>query len=111
MGIVRMTAAVSGARKVERMTNNAHARFTSFARFTLIAALLTAAACADRGAPQVVAVPAAELEKPGTMSVTGTAVLDISPDCADLTMTLVGEGARPGQATAAVGRQEQELAL
>ena len=43
------------------------------------------------------------------MTVTGTAVLDISPDCADLTMTIVGEGARPGQATAAVQKQQQQM--
>jgi uncharacterized protein len=79
------------------------------ARFALAASLLSLPACADRGAPQIVAVPAVELEKPGTMTVTGTAVLEISPDCADLTMTIVGEGARPGQATAAVQKQQQEL--
>ncbi len=68
-----------------------------------------AAGCADRGAPQILAVPAAEIDKPGTMTVTGTAVLEVSPDCADLTMTIVGEGARPGVATAAVQRQQGEL--
>jgi uncharacterized protein YggE len=83
----------------------------TLARFAIITSLIAVPACADRGAPQIVAVPAAELEKPGNMTVTGTAVLDISPDCADLTMTIVGEGARPGQATAAVQRQQQELVL
>lgn len=84
----------------------------TLARFVLAASLLSLpslSACADRGAPQVVAVPAAELEKPGNMTVTGTAVLEVSPDCADLTMTIVGEGARPGQATAAVQKQQQAL--
>lgn len=76
---------------------------------TACTACAACAACADRGAPQFIAVPAAELEKPGTMTVTGTAVLEISPDCADLTMTIIGEGARPGQATVAVQRQQQEL--
>jgi len=75
----------------------------------LAAALLAAPACADRSPSQITLVPAAEHERPGSMTVTGTAVLDVSPDCADLTMTLVGEGARPGQATAAVQRQQQEL--
>lgn len=81
----------------------------TLARLALAASLLTVPACADRGASQIVAVPAVELDKPGTMTVTGTAVLEVSPDCADLTMTIIGEGARPGQATAAVQRQQQVL--
>lgn len=81
----------------------------TLARFVLAASLLAVPACADRGSPQIVAVPAVELDKPGTMTVTGTAVLEVSPDCADLTMTIAGEGARPGQATAAVQRQQQVL--
>jgi uncharacterized protein YggE len=78
-------------------------------RLALAASLLSVPACADRDTPQVVAVPAMELDRPGNMTVTGTAVLEISPDCADLTMTIVGEGARPGQATAAVQKQQQVL--
>jgi uncharacterized protein YggE len=83
----------------------------TLARLVLLASLLSVPACADRAAPQAVAVPAVELDKPGSMTVTGTAVLEVSPDCADLTMTIVGEGARPGQATAAVQKQQQELVL
>lgn len=83
----------------------------SLARLALAASLLSIPACADRSTPQVVAVPAVELEKPGTMTVTGTAVLDISPDCADLTMTIAGEGGRPGEAAAAVQKQQQGLVL
>jgi uncharacterized protein YggE len=81
----------------------------TLARFLLAASLLSVPACADRSSPQVVAVPAVELDKPGSMTVTGTAVLDVSPDCADLTMTIVGEGERPGQAAAAVQKQQQGL--
>ena len=81
----------------------------TLARFALVASLLTVPACADRGTPQIVAVPAMELDRPGNMTVTGTAVLEISPDCADLTMTIVGDGARPGQAIEAVQRRQQEL--
>lgn len=77
----------------------------TLARFALAASLLTA--CADRG--PIIAVPEVTLDKPGNMTVTGTAVLEISPDCADLTMTIVGEGARPGQATAVIQRQQQQL--
>ena len=81
----------------------------ALARLALAASLLAVPACADR-APQVIALPAAaEIEKPGGMTVTGTAVLEVSPDCADLTMTIVGEGAKPGQATASVQRQQAGL--
>lgn len=82
---------------------------SSLARFALAASLFAVPACSDRSAPQIVAIPAVELDRPGNMTVTGTAVLEISPDCADLTMTIVGEGARPGQATAAVQKQQGEL--
>ncbi len=80
-------------------------------RLALATSLLSLSlpACSDRGAPQVVAVPAVELDKPGNMTVTGTAVLEVSPDCADLTMTIAGEGARPGQAAAAVQKHQQGL--
>ena len=67
-------------------------------------------ACADRGAPQVIAVPSpAAVEKPGEMTVVGTATLEVSPDCADLTMTIVADGARPGAATSAVQAKQQKI--
>ena len=91
------------------MQKNTLARLALALALALAASLLAVPACADRAPPQLVAVPAVELDKPGNMTVTGTAVLEISPDCADLTMTIVGEGARPGQATAAVQKQQQEL--
>lgn len=75
---------------------------------TLLALSLTA--CSDR-TPQIVAVPAAQLASPGVMTVTGTATLEVSPDCADLTMTLSSDAARPGVAAAAVaGKQEAVIA-
>jgi uncharacterized protein YggE len=70
---------------------------------------LSAAACGDH-TPQVITLaPAAELEKPGQMAVTGTATLEVSPDCADLTMTLSADGVRPGIATKSVQEKEREL--
>jgi uncharacterized protein len=78
-----------------------------FASLVLATSLV---ACADRS-PQVIAVPAngVEVEHPGAMAVTGTATLDVSPDCADLTMTLSSDGAKPGQATASVQAKEKAL--
>ena len=43
------------------------------------------------------------------MTVTGTATLDISPDCADLSMTVAMEQPRPGLATAAAQHNEQAV--
>lgn len=70
----------------------------------VLASSLTA--CHDR----VIAVsPPAEPGKPGQMAVTGTATLEVSPDCADLTMTLSADGARPGAATSAVDAKERAV--
>ena len=66
-------------------------------------------ACGDR-TPQIITVPAAESgDKPGQMTITGTATLEVSPDCADLTMTITADGARPGLATAGVQAKQQQL--
>ncbi len=67
-----------------------------------LAALVLASsltACGDR-APHVIAVPAnaAELARPGLMTVTGQATLEVSPDCADLTNTLAADNIKPGLA-------------
>jgi uncharacterized protein YggE len=64
---------------------------------TILAASLTA--CQDR-APHVIAVPQnpSEIERPGNMTVNGQATLEVSPDCADMTITLAGEHVRPGAA-------------
>lgn len=43
------------------------------------------------------------------MTVTGTATLDISPDCADLTMTVASEEAKPGLATQSAQAKEQAV--
>ena len=67
-------------------------------------------ACGDR-APQIIAVPApADIaHKPGSFVVQGTATLEVSPDCADLTMTLTADGAKPGAAAAAVQAKQAQL--
>ena len=67
-----------------------------------LAALIVASsltACGDR-TPQVIAVPAsaADVARPGQMTVTGQATLEVSPDCADLTITLGAEHIKPGLA-------------
>ena len=66
-------------------------------------------ACNDR-APQVIAVPSTTNPvQPGVMTVTGQATLEVSPDCADLTMTLSIDGARPGTAASGLTKKEDEL--
>jgi uncharacterized protein len=67
---------------------------------TLAALVLASSltACADR-APHIIAMPAAaNIERPGTMTVTGQATLEVSPDCADLTITLAADNPKPGLA-------------
>jgi uncharacterized protein len=75
---------------------------------TLLALSLTA--CADR-TPQVIALqqPQAAVAQPGAMTVTGSATLEVSPDCADLTMTLSVDGARPGLAAGSLTKKQQAV--
>lgn len=80
----------------------------------LLAASLVAlslAACSDR-TPQVIAVQqphAADVVRPGVMTVSGSATLEVSPDCADLTMTLSSDGARPGTAASSLATKQQQV--
>jgi uncharacterized protein YggE len=67
-------------------------------------ALALLAACHDTK----VVVPSTPTP-PGQMTVTGTATLEVSPDCADLTMTLSADNLTPGPATAQVQREEEAL--
>lgn len=64
-----------------------------------LAALVLASsltACGDP-APHVIAMPsAADVERPGQMTVTGQATLEVSPDCADLTITIAADNIKPG---------------
>jgi uncharacterized protein len=63
-------------------------------------------------APQVIAIPAsfnADAARPGQMTVTGTAVLEVSPDCADLTITLGIDAPRPRAATTQVETEQRTL--
>lgn len=88
---------------------------TPLARLALAASLVTAGACSDRTpAPQVVTLqqapaPVTSDPKIGQMAVTGSATLEVVPDCADLTMTIVSDGARPGQAAASVKAKQTAL--
>lgn len=71
--------------------------------------LLSLSACSDR-TPHVIAMPQTQADvRPGVMTVTGTATLEVSPDCADLTMTLSSDGARPSIVTAALARKQQAV--
>jgi uncharacterized protein YggE len=69
--------------------------------------LLASLALAACGHDRVIAVrPGAEIPK---MTVTGTATLDVSPDCADLTMTLSSDSPKPLLATTDVEKKEAAL--
>ncbi len=81
---------------------------TTLASLAIATSLL---ACKD---PAVIALPTppampTEATKPGQMTVTGTATLEVSPDCADLTMTISADGARPGLATKGAQAKQQAL--
>jgi len=83
-------------------------------RKTIVASLaslvLATSVLACKGPPQIIAMPApSEVGKPGQMTVTGIATLEVSPDCADLIMTISADGLRPGLATAAVQAKQHQL--
>jgi uncharacterized protein YggE len=65
-------------------------------------------ACSDRviavQTPTSITAPA-----PGGMTVTGTATLEVSPDCADITMTIDVDGMRPGVATTSAQGKQQAI--
>lgn len=78
-----------------------------------LAALLlatTLAACGDR-TPHVIQVQPASAEpaRPGTMVVSGQATLEVSPDCADLTITIGADDRDPGTAVKAVEAKKRAL--
>jgi uncharacterized protein len=81
----------------------------TLASLLLAGSLLSLGACGNNQ-PQVIAVAApTELEKPGSFVVQGTATLEVAPDCADLTMTISADGARPDIATQAVQEKQQQM--
>ena len=81
----------------------------NLASLVVASTLVTAAGCSERTPSVICAPPAGEPDKPGTMSVTGTATLEVSPDCADLTLTISTDGAQPGLATRALQAKQQQL--
>ena len=83
---------------------------STLASLALVTSLGTSlVACSDHKTPQIIAMPAPEAIHPGQMTVTGTATLEVSPDCADITMTLSSDGAKPGTATAGVQAKQQKI--
>lgn len=74
---------------------------TILASLPLVALL---AACHDTR----VIMPSAPTLEHG-MTITGTATLELSPDCADLTMTVDAEEVRPGLATQSAQHKEQAV--
>jgi uncharacterized protein YggE len=83
---------------------------TRIALAMVLCSLVLAAACTFRVASA--APTPADPTQPHrrTISVTGTATLDLTPDCADVNMVLTTDGARPKQAVAEL-RHKQELLL
>lgn len=76
----------------------------------LFLAVVPLVACSDR-LPQVIALqPAGEVARPGSMTVTGSATLEISPDCADVTMTISAEEVLPGAATRSMTAKQAAVA-
>lgn len=79
-----------------------------------LAALVLAtslAACGDR-APHIIQMPAAnpaDIERPGVMNVNGQATLEVSPDCADLTITIATDNIVPGTAVRALDTKKLAL--
>lgn len=73
-------------------------RFAALALATSLAALGTA--CGDR-APHVIQLQPpspADVDRPGSMTVNGQATLEVSPDCADISITIAVEHDRTAQA-------------
>jgi uncharacterized protein len=72
---------------------------------TLLASLIALTACHDTK----VIMPNGPATPPGQMTITGTATLDVTPDCADLTMTVTADDLKPGAATAAAEAKENAV--
>ncbi len=70
----------------------------------------TLAACGDR-APHVIqlAPPTTDIERPGVMTVNGQATLEVSPDCADITITISSDHGVPGSAAKALETKKLTL--
>jgi uncharacterized protein len=83
----------------------------TLAALALATSLTTVAACNSK--PQIIAVqapdPHSPAQQPGSMVVTGQATLEVSPDCADLTITLTSDSIRPGVATKDLEAKKQLL--
>jgi uncharacterized protein YggE len=79
----------------------------SLAALALVTSL---AACGDRAA-HIIQVPPQEavVDRPGSMTVNGQATIEVSPDCADLTITIGSDHPNPGTAVKAL--EAKKLAL
>lgn len=75
----------------------------------LLASLIPVALLAACHDTKVILPSIPQHDSPGQMTITGTATLEVSPDCADLTMTLTADDRRPAPATSAVEKKENAL--
>lgn len=77
------------------------------ARTHALFALLATAACSH--APPSIVVHAAPGEKTTALTATGSATIAVVPDCADLTLVISADAARPADALAAARAREDAL--
>jgi uncharacterized protein YggE len=81
-----------------------------FPRLALALGLAAAPLAACSNPPQVVVhTDDKDVVQPGQLVVTGTATLDVSPDIAELTMTITGDAMRPGAAVDEVRKKQARL--
>jgi uncharacterized protein YggE len=97
--MARAAPGVCHAKKEHLVMRNTHLGL-------ILAASAVTLCCVAREPRGIAAVPADAVHPPGAMTVTGTATLEVSPDCLDLTMTIIADGDRPGLATRALRAEE-----
>jgi uncharacterized protein YggE len=81
---------------------------TRFRTLLLAVALATPAAACSPTPPQIV-VHAGPNDKTTALTAVGTATISVAPDCADLSLTVSADAARPSDALAAARKNEKAV--
>jgi uncharacterized protein len=87
-------------------------RFRSFRSLAFALSTVTATSAlvgCKSEPPQIVVHTDKDVVQPGRMVVTGTATIQVAPDCADLNMTITGTAMRPGAAVDHARKKQSEL--
>jgi uncharacterized protein YggE len=84
-------------------------RFASRLALAVTTALAASSLVACAAAPPQVHVHTDKAPDPGHLVVTGSATLQVSPDCADLTMTMSARSMKPGEAVNEVHAKQAAL--